>query len=433
MKIRVILAAVFAALLVAPWNTYASGDNIDIERTLSEILQDKRLEDAQQRGDISKRDTSRGEENERQRKEEQQGGEGKKEGRRAILPQIGFSPEKGANGGVKFTDRDIQGLTLDVSALAAQKGQVKGHFRLVAPDILSGRVILLTGAQYQIDPTKEFFGLGNNDVGPDELSTNSYQNVNGVVAVAMRLTRRFTLVASGAYNEVQIHRGHRQDSTPSTVDLFPRLVGIGGGKTSPISGALIFDDRDDVTRPTRGWNVIAKYQRIDRGLGNQFDFNRYIFEASYLYPLLTRRQVIGLRAGGEYLDTKNRRTPFFEYSSLGGGDDLRGYFKDRFLGQAKVIAGGEYRLKIFDFKLIWDVKIDGVGFADAARVFLDRDALASEFGEDENTLPRTSDEIRFSYGGGLRIALGEAILARLDIGFSDEEKGLVYLVFGHTF
>lgn len=41
--------------------------------------------------------------------------------------------------------------------------------------------------------------------------------------------------------------------------------------------------------------------------------------------------------------------------------------------------------------------------------------------------------MRVSYGGGLRIALSEAILARTDVGFSEEESGLVYLTFGHTF
>jgi hypothetical protein len=42
-------------------------------------------------------------------------------------------------------------------------------------------------------------------------------------------------------------------------------------------------------------------------------------------------------------------------------------------------------------------------------------------------------DFRYSYGAGARIALGEAILARIDVGFSDEETGLVYLTFGHIF
>jgi outer membrane protein assembly factor BamA len=259
--------------------------------------------------------------------------------------------------------------------------------------------------------------------------------VNGRVALAARLSRRFTLVGAVAYNDVRIRRGARADDTPSTKDLFPDLAGIRGGTTNPISVSLIFDDRDDVTRPTRGWNVIAKYDRVDRGFGNDFEFNRYILEASYLYPLLTRRQVIGVRGAGEYVDSKRRETPFFELSSLGGGDDMRGYFPERYLGKAKVIAGAEYRLKIFDFNFfdIWDVKIDGVGFFDAGRVFLDEDDLAATFGVDETALPKLKDRIRLSYGGGVRFALGEAILARIDVGFSEESRGLVYLVFGHTF
>jgi hypothetical protein len=59
---------------------------------------------------------------------------------------------------------------------------------------------------------------------------------------------------------------------------------------------MIFDGRNEVTRPTQGWNMIAKYQRVDRALGNRFEFNCYIAEVSYLYPLITRRQVIGVRA-----------------------------------------------------------------------------------------------------------------------------------------
>ncbi len=433
MTVRGLYAGVFGPLLVVPLSVAtASEDNIDTERTLSEVIQNKRLEEAKERGDTSKRDASAEEDAiERQQEWEQ----GKKQSTRAIVPQIGYNPENGAKGGIKFTDRDIRGLTLDVSALAAEKGQLKGHVDVVAPDLLGGWVILFLRGGFESDPHEEFFGLGNNDVGPDELSSTGLQQINGRVALGLRLSTRFVLVASGDYNAIQIRRGTRLHSTPFTLDQFPNLAGIDGGKTSPISASLIFDDRDDVTRPTQGWNVIAKYQRIDKSLDNDFEFNRYIFEASYLYPLLSRRQVIGLRAGGEYIDTKARQTPFFEYSSLGGGDDMRGFFFDRFRGQAKFIAGGEYRLKIFDFDFfnIWNVKIDGVGFGDAGRVFLDREDLATEFGEPEQTLPKTNDKMRYSYGGGLRFALGEAILARVDVGFSDEEHGLVYLVFGHTF
>ena len=41
--------------------------------------------------------------------------------------------------------------------------------------------------------------------------------------------------------------------------------------------------------------------------------------------------------------------------------------------------------------------------------------------------------LRYRYGAGLRFALSQALEARVDVGFSDEEKGLVYLAFAQAF
>lgn len=426
------LAALVTALAAPVGLVSASENNVEAERTLSDILQDKRLQEAKRAHDLSKRDTTPEEEREKERKEQQ---DGEKQSSRAILPQLGFSPEKGGNGGVKFTDRDIGGLTIDVDTIAAQKGQLRAKASVVAPDAFGGRVIVALMADAETDPSKPFFGLGNNDVGSDELSTHRTNRTYARLVGAYRLNSWFSLVGSGAFNQQDIGRGRRLKRFPKTPDAFPGLVGTHGGRTSPISIALLFDDRDDVTRPIQGFNAILKVERIDRALGNEFRFNRATAEASYLHPFPTRRQVLGVRLGGEYVDGGRRDVPFWEYSSLGGGDDLRGYFNDRFLGKAKVIFGGEYRLKVLDFNFfhVWDVKIDGVAFADVGRVFLSPKDLQAAFRMPPNQLPKLRDAPRLSYGPGVRFALGEAIIARVDVGFSEDEVGLVYLVFGHTF
>jgi len=66
-------------------------------------------------------------------------------------------------------------------------------------------------------------------------------------------------------------------------------------------------------------------------------------------------------------------------------------------------------------------------------VFFDEEDIAHELGEPVESIPPTNNDFRYSYGGGTRIALAEALVARVDVGFSEEEKGLVYVVFGHTF
>jgi outer membrane protein assembly factor BamA len=419
--------------LVAPgaMTVWAEQDPLATERSLLDVIQAARAREREAPGGQA----AGGEEGEGTPKGKA-GGEGSKRSW-AILPQVGFSPEKGANGGVKLTDRDITPLhlTLDLAASAAEKGQAHLDTILISPSFGSDWLMLLAEGEFYTDPTKEFFGLGNNDVGPDELSTNRHERVYGTLALGLRLSRRFALVASGAYNEVQVRKGHLEGSTPSTVNRFPNMSGINGGRTNPLSFAVLFNDRQDLARPTRGWSIIAKATWVPRGLGNDFEYARYNLEGSYLYPLFTRRQVIGLHIGGQYIDAKARQVPFYELASLGGSRDLRGFFQDRFLGTSNVMINGEYRLKLFDFNFfgLWQVQIDGVAFGDAGRVFMDEEDIARELGEPLATIPRTDNEFRYSYGGGTRIALGEALVARIDVGFSDEEKGLVYVVFGHTF
>ncbi|HSD11910.1 MAG TPA: BamA/TamA family outer membrane protein [Candidatus Binatia bacterium] len=435
--------SILGCALVWLWIATPAGaeeDPIATERSILDVIQSERAKQAEATGEKAEGgegpSAPAGGEEEGQ-PQAKAGGTPATKRHWAILPEVGYSPEKGANGGVKFTNRDITSLhlTLDVAASAAVNGQQHLDTILISPSLGTDWLMLLAEGEYYTDPTKEFFGLGNNDVGPDELSTNRYQRIYGTLALALRVSRRFTLVASGAFNDVQISHGHLEDSTPSTPALFPDLAGIAGGRSSPLAFAVLFNDRQEMARPTRGWSIIAKASWVPNGLGNDFRFTRYTLDGSYLYPLLTRRQVIGLHLGGQYIDAKARQVPFYQLASLGGSRDLRGYFQDRFLGTSNVMINAEYRLKLFDFNFfnVWEVQIDGVAFGDTGRVFFDEEDIARELGEPVSSIPPTNNDFRWSYGGGTRIALGDALVARIDVGFSDEETGLVYLVFGHTF
>ena len=100
-----------------------------------------------------------------------------------------------------------------------------------------------------------------------------------------------------------------------------------------------------------------------------------------------------------------------------------------------MLLSGEYRFKLtqFDFLDWWHVRLDGVAFGEAGRVFIGNDELRREFRLNDTVIRRIASTFRYSYGGGLRVALSAALVARIDVGFSDEERGLVYLEFGQTF
>jgi outer membrane translocation and assembly module TamA len=188
-------------------------------------------------------------------------------------------------------------------------------------------------------------------------------------------------------------------------------------------------------RPTHGWRVILKLIHTNKALFSDFEYTRYLFDAGYLRAFNTGHQIAGLRINGEWIEAPFHRVPFWELSELGGQDTLRGFFPHRFVGKARALFNLECRSRLteFDFYRLWHGRLDGVVFGDGGRVFLDNNDLRNEFRLNGPVVDRLLNDFQYSYGAGLRLALSEAIVARLDAGFSNEETGLLYLSFGHTF
>ncbi|MDE2511220.1 MAG: BamA/TamA family outer membrane protein, partial [Elusimicrobia bacterium] len=250
------------------------------------------------------------------------------------------------------------------------------------------------------------------------------------------LTDDLVVAVTAGTRQTRIARSSESgDPSPATADAFPRLTGIAGGRTNPVIASFVYNDRTSVTRPTLGWSAIGSVEHVNVNLANDFDFTRYTLDASYLHPLESNKRIFGLHLGGEYIEGAGGHIPFFELASLGGSNDMRGFFPDRFLGTSRVTVNAEYRERLggFNFMNLWDIQVDGVVFGDAGQVYISDSDLSHEFHTRYTRLPEIFEGFRYSYGPGLRIAIGEAILARLDVGFSNEQTGLVYLVFGHTF
>ena len=353
----------------------------------------------------------------------------------AVLPEVGYSPDQQLNGGFKFTGRHIGGrdVTVDTEFNAAMGRQLGADAAVLAPEFLDRRGIGLGEYHYYLSPDKQFFGLGNNHA-RSPLSEHAIQRQRALATYAWHLTDDLVVAASAGPRQTRVARSTDR-SLPATADSFPRLTGISGGKTNPVIASFIYNDRTSVTRPTLGWSAIGTVEHVNANLGNDFHFTRYTLDASYLHPVESRRRIFGVHLGGEYVAGDARQIPFFELASLGGADDMRGFFPDRFLGTSRVVANAEYRdeLAAFNFMDLWDVQIDGVVFGDAGQVYISDNDLTREFRPRGVRLPGVFGGFRYSYGPGLRIALGEALVARLDVGFSNEQTGLVYLVFGHTF
>src|SRR5579859_630916 len=82
----------------------------------------------------------------------------------AILPEFGYSPDQGVNGGAKFTGRDLTSydLTLDAEFNAAVERQRGVDAAVLAPRLLDRRALGLDEYHYYLSPDQLFFGLGDN-------------------------------------------------------------------------------------------------------------------------------------------------------------------------------------------------------------------------------------------------------------------------------
>jgi len=359
------------------------------------------------------------------------------ERRWAILPQIGFGPDTGALAGLKFTNRDLlgSGVTFDVDGIYAIEGQQALEMQIGSPFLSENRFLMLGRVYFYYDPQQEFFGLGNNDQGPEPASTQGIQDIGGSLTAGWRITERLSLNAQVTVRDVVITDGDRDGDIPFTRERFPDLPGIDGGTVAPFGLSLVWNNRDDLLTPTRGWRVILKALHANPDLGSDFEYSQFIVDLGYLRSFFDRTLTLAVRVNGEYIVSPDAQTPFWELSELGGDDTLRGFFPYRFLGTSRILLNTEIRFPIvnFDFFDIWDVDIDGVVFGDSGRVFISDEELRDEFSIDDDLLSRIIDDFQYDYGGGLRIALSDALVARIDVGFSDEETGLVYLEFGQTF
>ena len=293
----------------------------------------------------------------------------------AVLPQVGFGPDTGAVGGVKLTHRNVAGVgvTLDVDATYALQQQQDLKVVVATPHLLDDRFLTLFRVRYYNDPEQEFFGLGNNDVGPDPASTHSFEQYEGELTVGWRPWRRLAITLTGAVRHVRIGHGDMLDDPPRpfTLDAFPRLPGVRGGLVNPFGLSLVYTSRDEVLQPTHGWRAILKVTHADRALQSDFEFTRIDADLGYLWSFWHGKHVLGARLNGGFIDGPQRDIPFWELERLGGDDTLRGFFPRRFLGTQRVLLNLEYRFPIyeFDFFHVWHVQVGGAAFGEAGRVF----------------------------------------------------------------
>jgi len=283
-------------------------------------------------------------------------------------------------------------------------------FSYADPAFSQGRYSLNFGASFFKNATSRFFGLGE--------ATSEPQQTN-YTAREGRANWRFGVYA----NEVtQISVGQRvrdvslqkgATDLPFTGDRFSTVDGVQG--ESIIFGhraTFYYDTRNNLVTPTDGMAVTA-YAEVNQNIrnGDHPVYSRYEVEVKKLFPSESKRAILVVRA--DLQATIGTQVPFFEQSSLGGQNNLRGFGVDRFIDKHLVSLSIEERIHLARTRVagvIADFEV--APFLDTGQVFNDYKDVSFK-------------SYRMTPGVGFRGIVRPNVVGRVDYGYS-REGGAIY-------
>ena len=311
----------------------------------------------------------------------------------------------GARGTFNLFRYDPGGRQIKFIASLSEKIERKIVFDYTDPAFSGGRYFLNFGATFFKNATSRFFGLGQETV---EAAQTNY------TAREARANWRF-----GVYiNEVtQISVGQRvrqmslqrgATDLPFTGEVFPTVDGV-QGETIIIGHRATFhyDTRNNLSSPTDGMAVTA-YAEVNQNVhsGDHPIYSRYEMEVKKLFPSESKRAILVMRA--DLQATLGEEVPFFEQSSLGGQNNLRGYGVDRYIDKNLVAVSIEERIHIARAKVAGvTADFEFAPFLDTGQVFNSYQDISFK-------------DYRMTPGVGFRGIVRPNVVGRIDYGFSKE-------------
>ena len=294
-----------------------------------------------------------------------------------------------------------------------------GGFQGLLVDYLANFFGIIRGTQINLHARKSgievinYFGPGNETSYNDTLYSNKYYRVgheeytfNPSIEFPTKSVFRFNVGILAKYFHVNLDSNSYLMSTPT----------YGTGKISYLAGqsGFIVDGRDNAAAPLSGYFVSVQGSYYPKVFNNQNSFSKGSGDVrAYLHanPFTLALRVRGEKIWGTY--------PFYESAFIGGTRSLRGFFSERFAGDASLVGGAELRTKLFDMSLLLPETIYMFLFAESGKVFLK--------GEDSKLW-------HTGYGGGLAISIvNRDATFSLSFARSKERKVAIYFNTGFVF
>lgn len=343
----------------------------------------------------------------------------------ALLPILGYSSDTGFIFGGVYSRYDYRGREpfrsyQQAKAIVSTKRfiQVDGIYEQTDSPAEGFRTSVEAYLNRYAKDT--FFGIGNNTVYRDDLWDEEYYFFE-TLSFGLKYQLRKTVfspgratfdVSGGLGTDYQI----AYERQPDSFFAQNRPPGNKGGWVNFLSGGFVWENRDSEFDPRRGNRVSFNLQYAPEPITDfplttaTLDIRQYFF----LFDFLKVAGRLEARHAGADV-------PYWELSTLGNDETLRGYPRNRFKDNSSVAYNLELRTWIFTVPQ-YQLKFGGHLFTDGGRVFGNDDTAADLFNNYKKTV---------GFGGAMSLFSPDFIM-RGEIGFS-EDTAQIYVGVGYMF
>ena len=327
-----------------------------------------------------------------------------------VAPMLVQNSIVGTRGSINLFRYEPDGREIRFIGSFTERIERRVVFSYADPAFSQGRYSLNFGASFFKNATARFFGLGQ---ATSESEQTNYTDREGRVNWRFGVhVNEVTQIAVGQrFRQVSLQRG--ATDLPFTGDQFPSVDGV-QGETLILGhrATFYYDTRNNLASPTDGMAVTA-YAEVNQNIrnGDHPVYSRYEVEVKQLFPSESKRAILIVRA--DLQATIGTQVPFFEQSSLGGQNNLRGFGVDRFIDKNLVALSIEERIHLAR------MKVAGATADFEIAPFLDTGQVFNSF-KDVNF-----NNYRMTPGIGFRGIIKPNVVGRVDYGYS-QEGGAVF-------
>jgi outer membrane protein assembly factor BamA len=327
--------------------------------------------------------------------------------RYVIAPMFVVNSIVGARGSLNLFRYESGGRELRFTASYTEEIERKLVFSYTDPAFRNGRYAMSFGGSFFKNATSRFYGIGQETDLADQTNYTA-REIRANWKFGVYLNEVTQIAVGERYREVRVQRG--ATDLPFSAQQFPEVVGMQGAAILGHRAVFHYDTRDSLVVPTVGSQVTA-YAELNHNLrnGDHPVYSRYGLEVKKLFPSDSKRLILVIR--GELHTTFGTEVPFYERSSLGGENNLRGYGVDRFIDNHVAALSIEERIHVMRIRVtnvIADFEV--APFIDAGTVFPSFSSLST----------RQFHDYKITPGIGFRGIVRPNIVGRLDYGYSPE-------------